>query len=61
MRTRSLLAGTLALFAISAVHAGKVASTCTYKGKKLYRKIQIVNSFPDIKIRYVTSFPGRVK
>jgi catabolite regulation protein CreA len=62
MRTRSLLlAGTLALFAISAAHAGKVGSDCTYKGKKLYGKIQIVNSFPDIKIRYVTSFPGRVK
>jgi hypothetical protein len=58
MRTRSLLlAGTLALFAISAAHAGKVGSNCTYKGKKLYGKIQVVNSFPDIKVQVVNSFP----
>ena len=30
---------------------------CTYKGKKLYGKIQIVTSFPDIKVQEVTSFP----
>ncbi len=32
-------------------------SACTFKGKKLYGKIQIVTSFPDVKIQEVTSFP----
>ena len=32
-------------------------STCTFKGKKLYGKIQFVTSFPDIKVQEVTSFP----
>jgi hypothetical protein len=31
--------------------------SCTFKGKKLYGKIQIVTSFPDVKIQEVTSFP----
>lgn len=30
---------------------------CTFKGKKLYGKIQIVQSFPDVKVQEVTSFP----
>jgi hypothetical protein len=30
---------------------------CTFKGIKLYGKVQFVTSFPDIKIQYVTSFP----
>jgi hypothetical protein len=30
---------------------------CTYKGFKLYGKVQIVNSFPDIKVQIVSSFP----
>ncbi len=32
-------------------------SGCTYKGIKLCGNVQIVNSFPDIKVRVVTSFP----
>ena len=32
-------------------------SACTFKGKKLYGKIQIVTSFPDVKVQEVTSFP----
>lgn len=31
---------------------------CTYKGKKLYGKIQLVTSFPDVKVQEVTAFPG---
>ena len=38
--------------------AGKVGSNCSFKGKKLYGKVQIVNSFPDIKVQVVSSFPG---
>lgn len=32
-------------------------ASCTFKGKKLYGKIQVVTSFPDIKVQVVTSFP----
>ncbi len=31
--------------------------TCTYKGMKLYGKVEIVESFPDIKVEEVSSFP----
>src|SRR5262245_8432759 len=30
---------------------------CTWKGKKLYGKIEFVDSFPDLKIREVTALP----
>jgi hypothetical protein len=47
------------------LHGGGVAiaddpidkKACTFKGKKLYGKIQIVQSFPDIKVQEVTAFP----
>ncbi len=29
---------------------------CTYKGIKLYGKVQVVTSFPDIKVKVVSSF-----
>ncbi len=32
-----------------------LANDCSYKGKKLYGKIQFVTSHPDIKIQYVTT------
>ncbi len=32
-------------------------SACTFKGKKLYGKIQLVTSFPDVKVQEVNSFP----
>ena len=38
--------------------AGKVGSDCSFKGKKLYGKVQIVSSFPDIKVQVVSSFRG---
>jgi hypothetical protein len=31
--------------------------TCSFKGKKLYGKIQVVSSFPDVKVQVVSSFP----
>ncbi|PJZ42218.1 hypothetical protein CH370_08275 [Leptospira kmetyi] len=35
---------------------------CTFKGKKLYGKIKVVTSFPDVKVQVVNSFPDlRVK
>ncbi len=39
------------------VPRGKIGKDCTFKGKKLYGKVQIVNSFPDFKVQIVSSFP----
>ena len=36
---------------------GKVGSDCTFKGRKLYGKIKVVTSFPDLKVQIVKSFP----
>lgn len=41
----------------AAVPMGAVGSSCTFKGKKLYGKVQVVTSFPDIKVQVVSSFP----
>ncbi len=38
-------------------HAGKVSSSCSAKGIKLAGKVQVVSSFPDIKVKEVRSFP----
>jgi hypothetical protein len=40
-----------------AVPAGAVGKDCTFKGKRLFGKVQIVKSFPDLKVQQVTSFP----
>lgn len=32
-------------------------SSCTFKGFKLYGKIQVVEAFPDIKVQIVEAFP----
>lgn len=37
--------------------AGAVDKSCTFKGKKMYGKIQVVTAFPDIKVQEVTAFP----
>ncbi len=34
-------------------------SSCTYNGIPLYGKVKVVNSFPDITIKFVQSFPGQ--
>jgi hypothetical protein len=31
--------------------------SCTFNGKKLYGKIQVVTAFPDVKVQVVTAFP----
>ena len=31
--------------------------TCSYKEKKLYGKVLVVESFPDLEVKIVTSFP----
>ena len=37
--------------------AYEVSPNCTYKGIKLYGKVKVVESFPDIEIKIVNSFP----
>jgi hypothetical protein len=52
----SLLLGSVAL-ASEPMPMGAVSSSCTFKGKRLYGKVQVVTSFPDIKVQVVSSFP----
>ena len=40
----------------SSAWAGKVGRDCTYKGKRLYGKVQVVTAFPDFKVRIKDSF-----
>ncbi|MDR3015589.1 hypothetical protein [Delftia acidovorans] len=52
----SLVLACLALPAF--VHAADFdKKNCTYKGIRLYGKVQIVHSFPDIKVQATSSFP----
>jgi hypothetical protein len=53
-----IMAAALLAPAWSAAGAADIdKATCTFKGKKLYGKIQVVESFPDVKIQIVSSFP----
>lgn len=36
--------------------AGRVSSSCSFKGVPLYGKVKVVNSFEDFKVKKVTSF-----
>ena len=40
-------------------HAGGSFSKggCTFNGKKLWGKIQVVSAFPDVKVQVVSAFP----
>ncbi len=63
MRYRFLMGGllvvALALGPSSTAPAsgGKVGSDCTFKGKKLFGKVQVVKAFPDFKVEVVSAFP----
>jgi hypothetical protein len=52
-----LLISLLAVMPIAILQAGPVGSDCMFKGKRLYGKVQFVDSFPDIKVEVVSSFP----
>lgn len=41
----------------NALAGGAVGSDCSFNGHKLYGKMQVVTSFPDVKVQVVTSFP----
>jgi len=57
MRKLSVFLILAAMAAVPSLFAGAVGSDCTFKGKKLYGKVQVVTSFPDIKVQVVDSFP----
>ena len=42
---------------VSATALGSVGQSCTFKGKKLWGKIQVVKAFPDLKVQVVKAFP----
>lgn len=47
-----------ALFLLLApLSARRIGSDCTYKGKKLWGKVKVVNSSPDLKVKIVRSLP----
>ncbi|OFX00974.1 MAG: hypothetical protein A3E78_02620 [Alphaproteobacteria bacterium RIFCSPHIGHO2_12_FULL_63_12] len=53
---------TIALFSIGLSIAASCAraappENCTYKGIDLFGDVQVVDSFPDIRVEIVTSFP----
>jgi hypothetical protein len=53
-----VLAAALLLGAASGDAAAQaVGKDCTFKGRKLYGKVEVVTSSPDIKVQIVTSFP----
>lgn len=65
MRRPALASALIALIgvagAITSLHADAGGSfnksSCTFNGKKLYGKIQIVTAFPDVKVQEVSAFP----
>ena len=45
-------------FVLSAQAGGSFSKgSCTFNGKKLFGKIQVVTAFPDVKVQVVTAFP----
>jgi hypothetical protein len=56
--TFSLCLGAGLLPGGTALAEGKFSkSDCSFNGKKLHGKIQIVDAFPDVKVQVVTAFP----
>ena len=43
--------------ALSSADKAKIEKDCTFKGKPLYGKVQIVEHFPDFKVQVVENFP----
>ena len=46
-----------AAFLTTPALADTVSDDCTLKGFKLYGDVEVVDSFPDLKVQIVTSFP----
>lgn len=47
----------LLLLTATAAYASNITPDCTFNGKKLYGKVQIVEHFPDFKVQVVDHFP----
>jgi hypothetical protein len=43
--------------ASNSMGTGNIAADCTFRGKKLYGKVKVVDSFPDVRVKAVRSFP----
>lgn len=48
----------LTLIGNTSILSSEIKTNCIYKNKKLYGRIQFVDTFPDIRIRIVTSKPN---
>lgn len=57
MRHMTATAVLLAAAGAALASDSRVAADCTAKGRKLWGKVQFVQSFPDLKIEVVTAFP----
>jgi hypothetical protein len=59
MMAQARVVAALLLLGMSAgsANAQAVGKDCTFKGYKLWGKVQVVTSSPDIKIQVVSSFP----
>lgn len=64
--TSGLVAATVLISLSPSVKSGNKAhrssedidyASCSYKGFKLYGKIQVVDAFPDVKVQVVDAFP----
>lgn len=52
-----IASGILAALSAASAQAGEVGADCAFKGFALHGNVQIVDSFPDIKVQIVDSFP----
>lgn len=57
MTWRFIVIAALFLAITPAAAEGELGADCTWNGIPLFGKVQIVESFPDIKVGIVTSFP----
>jgi hypothetical protein len=57
MPFRSSVFAAFATFICIPAHAESVGGDCTFKGISLHGSVQIVDSFPDLKVEIVDSFP----
>jgi hypothetical protein len=56
-RTMKTAIATLVSAFLLAGHAGARAASCSAKGHRLYGRVQVVTSHPDLRVRVVRSLP----
>lgn len=57
MKSQFMVAGALICFSLSPARAEAVSADCTLKGIELFGDVEVVDSFPDLKVEVVDSFP----